>query len=42
MVKIAEWMMLAINNYKDEAFLRKLKGEVIEFSLNFKLPSDLR
>ncbi len=42
MVKIAEWMMLAINNYKDEAFLRKLKGEVVEFSLNFKLPSDLR
>lgn len=40
MAKIAEWMMQAVKNYKDEAKLKRLRSEVKEFSLKFPLPSD--
>lgn len=40
MVKIAEWMKLAIDAREDEATLAKIHAEVREFALKFPLPSD--
>lgn len=38
---IAEWMLKAIQNRRDEKKLNKLSKEVREFSLRFPLPSDI-
>jgi glycine hydroxymethyltransferase len=40
MIKIADWMKLAIDNREDEAKLNKLRNEVKAFALKFPLPSD--
>ncbi len=40
MVRIAEWMKLAIDNREKPAQLEKLKAEVKAFALKFPLPSD--
>lgn len=40
MIKLAEWIDLAIKNKDDEEELAKLRSEVREFSLKFPLPSD--
>ena len=40
METVAEWMLKAINNRKDDKILNKLSNEVKEFSLQFPLPSD--
>jgi glycine hydroxymethyltransferase len=40
METVAEWMLLAIKNRKDEKILNKLSNEVREFCLQFPLPSD--
>ena len=37
---VAEWMLQAIKNRKDEKILNKLSNEVKEFCLQFPLPSD--
>ena len=41
MVKIADWLVEAINNHDNESRLNELKKEVSEYSLKYKLPSDL-
>lgn len=41
MVKIADWMKLAIDNRDNEAKLAELKAEVCEFARAFPLPSDV-
>ncbi|MDR2336897.1 MAG: serine hydroxymethyltransferase [Candidatus Nomurabacteria bacterium] len=40
MVRIAEWMRLALENRKNDQKLEKLRAEVREFSHRFPLPSD--
>jgi hypothetical protein len=40
MEQIAEWMKQAIDKRDDKAALAKLRIEVTEFALKFKLPSD--
>jgi glycine hydroxymethyltransferase len=40
MVKIANWMKLAIDNREDEQKLNMLRDEVKQFALKFPLPSD--
>jgi glycine hydroxymethyltransferase len=40
MEQIAEWMKQAIDKREDKAALAKLRLEVTEFALKFKLPSD--
>ena len=40
MVRIAEWMKLAIDNRKDESKLKSLHDEVIKYCLEYPLPSD--
>ena len=41
MVKIAEWMDLAIKHREDSKKLAEIKKEVADFARNFPLPSDL-
>ncbi len=41
MVKIAEWMELAIKHREDSKKLAEIKKEVADFTRNFPLPSDL-
>ena len=40
MVKIADWIDQAIQNWQDDKILNKLSNEVREFCLQFPLPSD--
>lgn len=40
MPQLADWMLSAINNRGDAAKLAEIKKDVVEFSLNFPLPSD--
>ncbi len=40
MAHIAEWMKQAIDGRNDEKILSKLSNEVVEFALQFPLPSD--
>ncbi len=41
MARIAQWMKDAIDNHDNDSYLSGLKKEVNDFSVNFKLPSDL-
>jgi len=41
MEKIAEWMKQAIDNREDSGKLNTLRSEVKQFSLQFRLPSDI-
>jgi glycine hydroxymethyltransferase len=40
MEQVAEWMLQAIKNRKDDKKLKSLNNEVKEFCLQFPLPSD--
>lgn len=40
MAQVADWMHRALTSYNDEALLKRLYNEVIEFTANFPLPSD--
>lgn len=42
MAQLADWMLAAIKARNDTAKLAKLKQEVVEFALQFPLPSDAR
>lgn len=42
MERVADWMLEAIKNRKDEKKLKSLRAEVREFCLQFPLPSDKR
>lgn len=39
MIKVAEWIDLAITNHEDDAKLKKLREEIREFAKEFPLPS---
>ena len=41
MALVAEWMKNAIDNYQNDDYLANLKEEVRQFSIKYKLPSDL-
>jgi glycine/serine hydroxymethyltransferase len=40
MEKVAEWMLQAINNRDKKDKLAKIRTEVVEYCLQFPLPSD--
>jgi len=41
MTQIADWMHRAITDYENDKLLQKLRSEVKEFALQFRLPSDI-